>query len=172
MAQGEEKPAQKDVKNDTVKPHSPHKATIYSMALPGLGQAYNKKYWKIPIIYAGFGTLGYFIKTNTDEYRKFRNAYEYVVNEKEEPTDNPYVERYDEDALKRGRDYYRRNMELNYIFSAIWYFINIMDAAVDAHFYNYNVSDDLTLELGPAINNQWYNQRPYGGISLTLKINN
>lgn len=168
MAQDEKPPA--GTKKDSLKPHSPHKATIYSLILPGLGQVYNKKYWKVPVIYAGFGVLGYFIKTNTDEYHKFRDAYKYVVNEETGPIDNPYVDRYEEDALKRGRDYYRRNMEVNYIFTTFWYIINVLDATVDAHFYDYNVNDNLSLELGPAINREWYGNRQYGGVSLTLKI--
>ncbi|MCK5838333.1 MAG: hypothetical protein KAG99_00730, partial [Bacteroidales bacterium] len=60
--------------------HSPHKASIYSAVLPGLGQAYNKKYWKIPVIYAGFATFAYLISINTREYRVYKEAYIWKVN--------------------------------------------------------------------------------------------
>ena len=132
-------------------PHSAHLATIYSLALPGLGQAYNKKYWKIPIIYAGFTFLAYNIKVNSDEMRKFTAAYKYVINKENYPTDNKYVVRYkDPNDLLRGRDFYRRKVELNIIWSAAWYILNVLDATVDAHFFDYDVSDNLTMHLEPA----------------------
>ncbi len=138
--------------NEQARPmHSPHKATIYSLALPGLGQAYNKKYWKIPVIYAGFGYLGYSIKINHDEMRKFTEAYRYVSGGETYPTDNEYVTRYPNPAdLLRGRDFYRRRVELHIIYSAAWYLLNVIDAAVDAHFFNYDISDDLSLKIEPA----------------------
>lgn len=147
-------PPKKTTYNDTlVRPlHSAHKATIYSLALPGLGQAYNRKYWKIPLIYAGFGYLGYSIKINNDEVRKFTEAYRYVSNKDTYPIDNEYVTRYpNTDDLLRGRDFYRRRVELNIIYSATWYILNVIDAAVDAHFFDYDISDDLTLRVEPAI---------------------
>lgn len=131
-------------------PHSAHLATIYSLALPGLGQAYNKKYWKIPIIYAGFTFLAYNIKVNSDEMRKFTAAYKYVANNESYPTDNKYVIRYkDPNDLLRGRDFYRRKVELNIIWSAAWYILNVLDATVDAHFFDYDVSDNLSMHLEP-----------------------
>jgi hypothetical protein len=136
----------------TVTYHSPHKATIYSLVLPGLGQSYNKKYWKIPIIYAGFGFFGYSIKINHNEMKKFTEAYRYVINNETYPTDNPYVERYPNTSdLLRGRDFYRRKVELNIIYSAVLYLLNVVDAAVDAHFFDYDVSDNLALRLEPTI---------------------
>ncbi len=133
--------------------HSPKKATYYSMALPGLGQAYNKKYWKIPIIYAGFGTLAYFIKRNTDDYRTFKAAYTYVLEEQTGEPPNEMVARYDSDIekLRTIKDYYRRNLELSYILTGALYILQVLDATVDAHFINFDVSEDLTLEVGPYV---------------------
>lgn len=132
-------------------PHSPHKATIYSLVLPGLGQAYNKKYWKIPVIYAGFTFLVYNIKVNSDEVKKFTQAYKYVVNKETYPTNNKYVVRYpNPNDLLAGRDFYRRKVELNIIYSAVWYILNVLDATVDAHFFDYDVSDNLSMHLEPA----------------------
>jgi len=131
--------------------HSAHKATLYSLMLPGLGQAYNEKYWKIPVIYVGFGLLAYNFKINNDETKKFTEAYRYVINNDSFPTDNEYVARYKDDSglLLRGRDYYRRRVELSVIFSALWYILNVIDATVDAHFFNYDVSDNLSLRIDP-----------------------
>ncbi|MBK6347741.1 MAG: hypothetical protein IPF68_17745 [Bacteroidales bacterium] len=115
--------------------HSPHKATIYSLVLPGLGQGYNRKYWKIPVIYAGFGALAYNFSINNREMKKFTEAYRYVTNNDTIPTDNEYVTRYpDPNDLLRGREFYRRRVELTVIISAAWYLLNVIDAAVDAHF--------------------------------------
>jgi hypothetical protein len=130
--------------------HSPHKASVYSAILPGLGQYYNKKYWKIPIVYAGIGTIGYFALANRSEYRKAREAYIYVFNEEDYPIDNDLVGRYDASTLRDIRDFYRRNMELSYILLAVWYALNIVDAAVDAHFFHYDVSDNLSVQIEPA----------------------
>ena len=130
--------------------HSPHKATIYSLVLPGLGQAYNKKYWKIPVIYIGFGALAYNFKINYDETKKFTEAYRYVINKDTFPIDNEYVTRYpDPNDLLQGRAFYRRRVELTIIFAAAWYMLNVVDAAVDAHFFDYDISDNLSLRLDP-----------------------
>lgn len=131
--------------------HSPHKATIYSAVLPGLGQAYNKKYWKIPIVYAGFGTIGYFAITNRNEYRLAKDAFIYVSNGYDYETDNKYIGRYNETDLIQIRDYYRRNTELSWIIMSLWYMLNIVDATVDAHFFDYDISDNLSLHLAPGV---------------------
>ena len=156
----------------TVTYHSPHKATIYSLALPGLGQAYNKKYWKIPIIYAGFGFFGYSIKTNHTEMKKFTEAYTYVANNETYPTNNPYVVRYPNTGdLLRGRDFYRRKVELNIIWSAALYLLNVVDAAVDAHFFDYDVSDNLALRIEPSIIPSQIPMLPHSnGIRLCLNF--
>ncbi len=156
----------------TVTYHSPHKATIYSLVLPGLGQAYNKKYWKIPIIYAGFGFFGYSIKINHVEMKKFTEAYRYVTNKETYPIDNPYIVRYPNPSdLLRGRDFYRRKVELNIIYSGVLYLLNVVDAAVDAHFFDYDVSDNLALRLEPAIIPSQSPMLPHSnGIRLSLNF--
>jgi hypothetical protein len=152
--------------------HSPRKASIYSAVLPGLGQAYNHKYWKIPIIYAGFGALAYFIGVNHSEYIKFKDAYIWNVSGDTTPPPNDYAVKYQSaDQLKSGRDYYLRNFELSCILTGAWYILNILDASVDAHLINYDINDNLALKLEPALLNQAaYAQRPVAGITLTLKF--
>jgi hypothetical protein len=132
------------------KPHSISKAAIYSAVLPGLGQAYNKKYWKIPIIYAGFGAFGYFTVKNNQEYLMFKEAYLYVANGETDSINNPYVNKYDQTQLKEAMDYYRRNRDLSIILGALWYTLNILEAYVDAHFFDYDISEDLSMHVSPA----------------------
>ena len=141
--------------------HSPRKATIYSAVLPGLGQIYNRKYWKAPIVYGGFATLIYFINFNNGEYVKYRQAYSDILdddpntNSYTKLTVNPYllekanIVRFTE-LLKREKDYWRRNRDLVVIGTAVFYAINIIDASVDAHFFNFDIGDDLTFNWAPA----------------------
>jgi len=140
--------------------HSPRKATIYSAVLPGLGQIYNRKYWKIPIVYGGFATLGYFINFNNGEYVKFRQAYSDIIDS--DPNTVSYVKLIgnkdmlkDEnkgqltERLRSAKDYWRRNRDLVVIGTAVFYALNIIDASVDAHFFNFDISDDLTINWAP-----------------------
>ncbi len=129
--------------------HSPHKATLMALA-PGLGQIYNKKYWKLPIVYAGFGVTGYFAITNGQEYRKYRDAYNCSVTLEDECT-NELAEKYSSDDLQTIKDYYRRNMELSYIIMGAWYVLQMLDATVDAHLYYWEVNDNLSVRVDPMI---------------------
>jgi len=164
--------AQVKEKADTsaVKPHSPSKASIYSAVLPGLGQGYNRKYWKIPIIYAGFGLITYFIINNTRQYKDYKEAYTYVASGDSSYTDNELIGKYDEQQLLDGKNYYRRNMELTYIIGGLWYLLNIIDASVDAHFFDYDVSEDLSIRVDPMMHIRRDDLRPVSGIRLTLNF--
>jgi len=157
---------------DSVKVHSAKKATLMSMALPGLGQGYNKKYWKIPIIYAGFGTLIYFMSTNGKEYRNFRDAYNIVATGDSANFNNELVLRYEGnlDQLQEGRNYYRRNLELTYILSGLLYILQIVDASVDANLYNFDVSDDLSINFSPISNQLLFARKPVPAISLSYRF--
>jgi hypothetical protein len=131
--------------------HSISKAAIYSAVLPGLGQAYNRKYWKIPIIYAGFGVITYFVVSNNNEYKTYNEAYVYQANGETYPIDNPYVGKYSLTQLQDAMDYYRRNRDLSYIIGGLWYVANILEAYVDAHFFEYDISEDLTMRVSPSV---------------------
>jgi hypothetical protein len=133
----------------TTKMHSPHKASVYSAVLPGLGQIYNRKYWKVPIVYAGVGAFTYVGILNRNEYRMARQAFVYVTNGDTYPTDNKYI-KYQPNDIISIRDYYRRNMEVSFLLLGVWYALNIIDATVDAHFFYYDVSEDMVLQLKPA----------------------
>lgn len=155
--------------------HSPHKASLYSAVLPGLGQAYNKKYWKIPVIYAGFATFAYLITINTQEFKKYKEAYIWKVNYDISPIDsidNEYIYKYKTaDQLKRGKDYYLRNVELTWIVTGIWYILNIVDAAVDAHLLDYNINEDLSLRIEPGFANaNMICNKPIAGLTVRLKF--
>ncbi|MFO7896381.1 MAG: DUF5683 domain-containing protein [Candidatus Cloacimonadales bacterium] len=151
--------------------HSPQRATLYSMVLPGLGQAYNKKYWKIPIVYAGFGVLGYFISMNRSEFVRYREAYDYLtIGDQSIPIDNEYAYKYTTDQLLQGRDYYRRNLEFTYILTGVWYLLNVLDAVVDAHLFDYDVSDDLSIRFKPVIENSRLNNKVIPSASLTFRF--
>ena len=164
--------AQTTTVNDTVfvKRHSPTKAAIFSAVLPGLGQGYNKKYWKIPIVYAGFGLITYFIINSSGEYKKYKEAYNYVASGDSGYIDNDYVGKYDEQQLLDGKNYYRRNMELSYIIGGLWYILNIIDASVDAHFLDYDISDDLTIRFDPVMLVRRQDFGTITGLKLTLNF--
>jgi hypothetical protein len=160
-------------RNDPDYEHSATRATLMSAALPGLGQAYNKKYWKIPIIYAGFGTLYYFIRFNGTEYRKFRDAYNVVaLGDSANFVNHEYVIRYNANInqLQQGRNYYRRNLELNYIMAGALYILQIIDASVDANLYDFDVSDELTFRLEPVTMPNMYALRPTPGFTLRYRF--
>lgn len=154
--------------------HSPRKASIYSALLPGLGQAYNKKYWKIPLIYAGFGALGYFIHWNNNNYQTIKIAYNDFTDS--DPSTNSYVDLdgaqyYNlnkepditnfKKALVKQQDYYRRNRDLLIISTIAFYGLNIIDASVDAHFFDFDISDDLSLNWQPTVS-PYHQQAIYG----------
>jgi hypothetical protein len=153
------------------KPHSITRAAVYSAVLPGLGQAYNRKYWKIPIIYAGFGVIGYFIYSNTQDFNQYKEAYVYTANGETYETDNPLVGRYNANQLKEGMDFYKRNRDLSYIVGAVWYIANVLEAYVDAHFFDYDISDDLSMKVSPsAVTMPAFAREPAPGIKVTLKF--
>ena len=156
-----------ETKNDSIetrKPkveHSPRKATIYSAVLPGLGQIYNRKYWKVPIVYGGFATLGYFINFNNEQYTTYRQAYSDIIDDDPNTIShmklkvNPSLllkenESNFTEALRQQKDYWRRNRDLVVIGTVVFYAANIIDASVDANFFNFDISDELTINWVPA----------------------
>lgn len=130
------------------KRHSAKKAAWMSAVLPGLGQAYNKRWWKIPIVYAGFAGLGYGLYHFGSNFTGYRNAYRIQVDG-DSSTIGSYKGVTNALELKSYRDYHKRNLDIMAIITVVWYALNIVDAAVDAHLFHWNVDDKLALDLYP-----------------------
>ncbi len=165
---------------EEVRYHSPHKASIYSAVFPGLGQIYNRKYWKLPLLYGGIGGLGYAIHFNSKYYNIYRSAYrDFLIRD---PGNMSYVElippglsvddvhtvyaQWFQRALENKKRYYKRYRDMSYIGMAALYFINIIDASIDAHFYNFDISDDLSFRVEPT----FLQPNPDTGGALGLQI--
>ncbi|WP_188654490.1 DUF5683 domain-containing protein [Yeosuana aromativorans] len=127
---------------EPIDPLSPAKAAFYSAVLPGLGQAYNKKYWKIPIVYGALGTGIYFYTNNNKEYNRYRDAYKRRLAGFE---DDEFFGRIDLNGLQRAQKFYRKNKEISLLVTIGIYALNIIDANVDAHLLQYNIDKNLTL---------------------------
>ncbi len=135
--------------------HSPLKASFYSAVLPGMGQIYNKKYWKLPIIYAGMGVLAYLINFNQSHYSDAKLAFIKLHND--DPNNmGSYqgypLQDYNEDFLQSSIDFYRRNRDYSIMGLAVLYAANIIDATVDAYMMNYSINQDLSLHVAPTFN--------------------
>ncbi|MBN3584314.1 hypothetical protein JYB64_18100 [Algoriphagus aestuarii] len=165
-AQAEKKPTpvKKEKPDYSNLPKDPRKATILSAILPGAGQVYNNKAWKVPLIYAGIMTDVYFINFNNRRYQVFRQALfdfdDGISN------DFPNLNR---EALVRNVDYWRRNRDLCYLLIAGIYALNLIDANVDAHLSGFDVSDDLALGIEPHFERFSANNNSMG-VSLKLKF--
>lgn len=145
-------------------PKNPRKATILSAVLPGAGQVYNGKAWKVPILYAGFITDIYFINFNNKRYQVFRQA---LFNlDDGEPNIFPNLNR---QALVRNVDYWRSNRDMTILLLGAIYALNIIDANVDAHLSGFDISDDLALGIEPHFET-FSAQNQSLGITLKLKF--
>ena len=161
-------------KTDTIAPgpktgksfHSPTKATILAATIPGAGQAYNRKYWKIPIVYAGLVFAGYTLVTNQKNYKDSKNNYLALTDTLESTVNQSGLSAAE---LLIYIDGYRRNRDLSVLGLLAWHGLTIIDANVDAHFFNWDVSEDLSLRIRPQA--LWIGgMNP--GVGLTLILNN
>lgn len=128
--------------------HSPTKATIFSAVLPGAGQVYNRKYWKVPIVAAGIGTCIYFIDRNTSQYERYKDAY-IALTDNDPSTVDEFNGQYSAGAVLDVANTYRKWRDLSWICTGAVYILNILDATVDAHFVRFDAGDDLTLAVAP-----------------------
>jgi len=142
---------------------SAHKASILSAVIPGAGQIYNEKYWKVPIIYASLSTSIYFICDNQNKLKTYQNAY---ISRSNGGTDK-YFGVYNDSQLLTIVDYYERNRDISYIITAAIYLLNIVDASVDSHMFDFDITEDLSLETYPHIINTPNGKTPI----LSLKMN-
>ncbi|MDR2835238.1 MAG: DUF5683 domain-containing protein [Bacteroidales bacterium] len=153
------------INQESVKIHSPQKAMIYSAVLPGLGQIYNKKYWKLPIVYAGIGAFTYFSIDFHKEFKRYKNAYLARVNGESDE----FFGLLGEEALVNEMDRWVRNRDLCIAGAVLFYFMNLIDASVDAYLMDFDVSDNLSIRLFPNENN-YFTKTPVFGAKLTFKF--
>jgi hypothetical protein len=157
------------------KEKNPKVATWLSVALPGAGQVYNGHWYKVPVIYGGFGALIYFHNLNTTERNIFQKEYRGRLLG-DSAVLNADLIPYSTDQILNIRNYYQRNIELVYIFSGLLYILNIVDACVFAHLSTFDVSDNLSLRIqpyaSPDLTPYTANQRlpMKGGLRLTFTL--
>ena len=139
----------------------PKRAALYSAILPGAGQVYTKKYWKVPIIYGGLITSAYYINESNDLYQLYKSTY---LNRLEgDFSDNL---NYSDSDLRTLTDHYRRNREVSALLFTLTYVLNIVDASVNAHLFDYDVSDDLSLHIQP----MYFSKENATGLSLSFNL--
>jgi len=156
--------AKDTTKLEEIDPLTPAKAAFYSAILPGLGQAYNKKYWKIPLVYGAIGTSMYFYIDNNRKYKDYRNAYKRRL---EGYNDDNY-QFLDESRLIAGQKFYQRNRDLSALFVVGFYVLNIIDANVDAALIQFNVNERLSMK--PEIYPNDVTFKPNVGLTFNYKF--
>ena len=141
----------------------PKKAGSYSAIIPGAGQIYTKKYWKGPIIYAGLITSAYYIKQSNDSYQLYKDTYLKRINGE---YSDEFQGKYSDANLITLSNHYRRNREISILFFIGTYILNIVDASVNAHLFNYDVSNDLSLHIKPI----YLSNEISSGLSLSFNL--
>ncbi len=169
---------------------SPVKATMMAAAFPGLGQVYNRKYWKIPLVYAGFGALGYSIIRNSQNFDGYMEAYQDLTDDVPETVSyekytssfdsgeidpalgadnyNPQTHSWVKDQMLNAISFYRRYRDLSYIGVGIWYIVSILDANVDAIMSDYDISPELKLSVEPVQLSTVYGTTMGLGVKVTF----
>jgi len=173
--------AEKDsVKSKKVEPdtsakkiHSPRVAAIRSAIFPGLGQIYNKKYWKLPIVYAGIGITGYVFFDNIKTYKEYRFAYKARIDAQPPTKDSTGYDQLKDiyktlspNTIRAARDEFRRYVDYSVLVFLLLWGLNVVDASVDAHLKSFDVSPDLSLHIKPG----YSEMARTNGVSLVLKI--
>ena len=155
--------AKDTTKLEEIDPLRPSKAAFYSAIVPGLGQAYNKKYWKIPLVYGAIGTSLYFYIDNNKKYHNYRDAYKQRLLGIPDKYD--YL---DDSRLIAAQRFYQRNRDLSLLVTVGFYILNIVDANVDAHLMQFNVSDKLSFQ--PDVYTNDINYKPNLGLTFNYKF--
>jgi hypothetical protein len=155
---------------DPIDERAPAKASIYSAVLPGLGQAYNKQYWKIPILYGGIIIIGYYINFNHQQYVNFRR--ELFAEIDLDPNTNPSTD-LSEEVLRRGTDEWRRNRDLLYFTAGLVYMLNIVDAHVSSHLKSFDIDENISMKIEPTVDHVDFVGAPvayYPGMSIKFRF--
>ena len=152
------------------------KATTLSFICPGAGQIYNKSYWRVPIVIGGLASTIYTIDWNNRGYKRFTTAYtlraDYEANPEKYPNGSPdeFRGNYSPTFLKNLKDSYRRNRDLCILLTAGIYLLQVMDAHVDAHLQDFDISDDLSMNVEPYIGCTTIDSQPAVGFNMSLNF--
>ncbi len=152
------------IKTKEIDPLTPAKAAFYSAILPGLGQAYNKKYWKIPIVYGAMGASMYFYLDNNKKYHSYRDAYKRRLA----GFNDDQYQYLDNSRLVQAQRFYQRNRDLSLMITVGFYILNIVDANVDAHLIQFNVNDKLS--VAPDVYQNDFTAKPNIGLTFNYKF--
>lgn len=166
------------VQKKVFNPLAPSKAAFYSAIAPGLGQIYNKRYWKVPIVWGAIGGSIYMYTFNNDNYQSFRTAFKrrqagftddefYDINGDNAPGAEPDL---DLDDLEFQQERFQRDRDLWLVVSIGMYALNIIDANVDAHLKQFNIDDDLSIDFEPFFDLNQVTNTPSYGMVLTVKF--
>ena len=155
-------------KDTTKNKFNPRTATIRSAILPGLGQIYNKKYWKVPIVYGALGTTAGIFAYNVKNYKRLKAAYINATDNNQNNNGEIYYKfrNLSPESLRTYRNVFRQNVDYSALFFVIFWGLNVVDATVDAHLKSFDVSDDLSLQIKPGFSPL----ANTSGLSLVLNI--
>lgn len=160
---------QKIVYFQGIDPLSPSRAAFYSAVLPGLGQVYNKKYWKVPIVWAAMSTGVYFYVDNDKEYNRYRTAFKLrKAGLQDEFTQDDGTVLISEDGLIRAQDVLKKNRDLSLFITIGLYALNILEANVDAHLPDKAL--DKTLSFQPSFFTESITNQPMFGVTMNFKF--
>ncbi len=152
--------------------HSPRLAALYSAIVPGMGQFYNEKYWKIPIVYALGVLAASQIKSNHQNYLLFRNV-NFNIKDGNDANNNEIQDfinlGFDEERSDRYIDRFKRDRDYWIILAGLFYVLNIVDATVDAHLREFNINQDLSLNIQPSIQRSPYSNM-HAGLSFNFRL--
>ena len=161
-----------DVVKQRINPLAPSRAAFYSALLPGLGQAYNKRYWKIPLVYGAIGTGVYAYSFNNSQYNRYRDAFKsrlagFTSDEFYGPGPTPFVS---DESLQDAQERFQEDRDLALLITILLYALNIIDANVDAHLKQYNVNEELSIDFHPFLERDPFEQNPYYGMAFQIKF--
>jgi hypothetical protein len=181
-----------NINDSTAFKPNPKTAYLIAAVFPGMGQIYNRQYWKLPIVYSGFVGFMYAITWNNKNYQDYRQAYFDIMADKEKDpsggnpgswsqswqdfipgTSDPasyFNNSTFQNNLKSGKDFYRRNRDLSIILSVAFYLICIADAYVDAQMFDFDISPDLSLRITPQIQNSTLGNSKNFGLNICMNF--
>jgi hypothetical protein len=149
--------------------HSPALATILSTVCPGAGQIYNRKYWKLPIVWGGMGAFGYLFFSQNSRYQGYKKALIARLDTDSTTVDNQFPQ-YTDSQISQLKENTKYNRDLMAVLAGLFYVLNIVDANVDGHLYDFDVSENLSMRLEPTTLPINTPTRLAPGISLTLNF--